>query len=267
MRLILNADDFGYTLGVTDGIAKAMVDGILTDTSFLVNTQYFDYAVSKANEINLKKLGLHLQLTNGQSLLGHDKLPTITQEDGTFYRYPTDIPEANLEEIELEFRAQLTKFKESGLTLTHLDVHVDIYGSIGDDLRRLVISLALEEGVSMRRVEEENNSMRLFDSTKGFTTDYLDTFPSKNSVPATLDNLISVLDKYKDKNCIVEVICHPGIVDEELLRSSRFNYRREVELNVITSDGIKEYIKKNNIELVDFSAVTSETYQNYKDKQ
>lgn len=56
MRLIINGDDFGYTLANTQGIIEAYHNGILRSTSVLANSKYLLQA--KALAASCPDLGL-----------------------------------------------------------------------------------------------------------------------------------------------------------------------------------------------------------------
>jgi len=47
-QLILNADDFGLTRGVNEGIIRAHREGILTSATLMANAPAFDHAVELA---------------------------------------------------------------------------------------------------------------------------------------------------------------------------------------------------------------------------
>ena len=49
-RLIFNADDFGMTRGVNEGIVRAHREGILTSATLMANGLAFDDAAKKALE-------------------------------------------------------------------------------------------------------------------------------------------------------------------------------------------------------------------------
>lgn len=256
MKLIAKADDWGSTPGVTDGISKAITEGIVRDTSFLTNSVHFDYAVQKADDIGLDALGLHLTLTYGKSILGHDEVPSITKDDGSFYRKPEMIPSDRVvDEIEKEFRAQLAKFKESGKTLTHIDSHHHVHTLLGPEVFEVVMKLAEEEGVSVRK--PLTDMIEITNTYNIPLTDSLDLGfgGGKTDEKSTIERLIGILDKYVDTDEVVEVMCHPGIVDEYLKEISGFTDLREIELATLTSDEIKKYVTDNNIELVNFLEV------------
>ena len=59
-RLIINADDFGLSHGITDGILLTHVKGLLTSTSLMVNQPATEYAVRRASEAPRLGIGIHV---------------------------------------------------------------------------------------------------------------------------------------------------------------------------------------------------------------
>ena len=47
-RLVTNADDFGFTRDVNEGIVEAHVSGILSSTTIMANGAAFEHAVRLA---------------------------------------------------------------------------------------------------------------------------------------------------------------------------------------------------------------------------
>jgi chitin disaccharide deacetylase len=78
-RLIVNADDFGRSPGITLGILDACRRGIVTSTTLMVNLPWSAAAARQAREVPGLGLGLHLSFcygpplsTDAGSLLGRD---------------------------------------------------------------------------------------------------------------------------------------------------------------------------------------------------
>ena len=69
LRLIVNADDFGFTRDVNEGIVEAHRHGILTATTLMANGDAFDHAVALARENPSLDVGCHLVLVQGKSVL------------------------------------------------------------------------------------------------------------------------------------------------------------------------------------------------------
>ena len=77
-RMIVNADDFGFSEAVNHGILKAMQEGIVTSTSIMANMPGFAHAVQLYHEHPDMAVGVHLNLTCYRPLLStHQTLVKI----------------------------------------------------------------------------------------------------------------------------------------------------------------------------------------------
>ena len=116
-QLVVNADDFGFTRDVNQGIVEAHQRGILTATTLMANGQAFDDAVRLARENPSLDIGAHLVLVGGPALStpGRD--------------LPAGIPRllaaiaARRIRIYDELSAQVRRILDAGIRLTHLDTH------------------------------------------------------------------------------------------------------------------------------------------------
>jgi len=80
-RLIVNADDFGFTRDVNSGIVEAHQRGILTATTLMANGGAFDDAVRLARENPALDVGCHLVLVGGVSLVDRNRALPHTVAD------------------------------------------------------------------------------------------------------------------------------------------------------------------------------------------
>ncbi|HXT49290.1 MAG TPA: ChbG/HpnK family deacetylase, partial [Gemmatimonadaceae bacterium] len=82
-RLIINADDFGFSEGVTRGIVEAHVAGSVTSTSIMANGIDWQNAVARARALRTIGVGVHLNLVQGRPLL---RVPSLTDaRTGEFF--------------------------------------------------------------------------------------------------------------------------------------------------------------------------------------
>ena len=103
-RLIVNADDLGYTEGVTDGIVEAHARGIVTSTSLMVEGEDAVRAGVLTRSAPALSVGLHAVLDSGGEL--------------------TVAPESSASELE----RQLGRFLELvGHAPTHVDSHHHVH--------------------------------------------------------------------------------------------------------------------------------------------
>lgn len=116
-RLVVNADDFGFTHDVNEGIVEAHQRGILTATTVMANGAAFQHAVELARRNPALDVGCHLVLVGGQSLLrpGEDLPGSVTKMMAAIT--------ARLLQPYAELRAQIAHILDSGLTPLHMDTH------------------------------------------------------------------------------------------------------------------------------------------------
>lgn len=130
---IINGDDFGMSTEVNKAIITAHEQGILTSTSLMVTGEAFEEAVALAQTHPNLAVGLHLVLVCGKSALPASQIPHLVDQEGNF---PQDSVKAGLryqfnpaarQELQQEIRAQLVKFRQTGLPLSHVDGHLHLH--------------------------------------------------------------------------------------------------------------------------------------------
>lgn len=89
MKLIINADDFGLSKSITDGIIEGIQGGYITSTSIMANMEYAGYAIDCAIKNNISHIGLHVTLTAGKPILPN---PRLTRGGGSSFRKVNKLP-------------------------------------------------------------------------------------------------------------------------------------------------------------------------------
>ncbi|MFM6581379.1 MAG: hopanoid biosynthesis-associated protein HpnK, partial [Dolichospermum sp.] len=131
--LVINADDFGFSDSVNTAIIQAHTQGILTSTSLMVTGNAAENAIFLAKNHPNLAVGLHLVLVCGKSVLPPAQIPHLVDSQGNFSHNPTQaglnyqFNQATRAELRLEIRAQLEKFRDSGLNLSHVDGHLHLH--------------------------------------------------------------------------------------------------------------------------------------------
>src|SRR5262249_16373872 len=115
-QLVVNADDFGFTPDVNQGIIEAHRGGILTATTLMANGAAFDDAIRWARQVPTLDIGCHLVLIGGRSLITGRPLPwPVPQLLAGLVRRESRPYE--------ELSAQARKIVDAGVVPTHLDTH------------------------------------------------------------------------------------------------------------------------------------------------
>ena len=155
--LIVNADDYGLTEGISRGILHAHREGIVTSTSVIaLGPAYPKVASWLADEGDLG-VGVHLAAVGEDPpLLSAREIPSLVGKRGHLCEtYGGFVGRALLgridpDELRLEFTAQLECVKELGLPITHLDAHQHL--QLWPAVCSVVLDLATRFGVPAVRV-------------------------------------------------------------------------------------------------------------------
>lgn len=262
-RLIINSDDYGRTPEISRGIREAHSRGVVTSTTCMMNipTTAEDIAVALKETPNLG-MGVHLVLTMGNPISAPETVPSITDENGHFFKYTPlieHLPALHMEEVKQEWRAQIQAFiRAAGRKPTHLDSHHHS-SYFSPELFHGMLELAKEYDCAIRfpfagsvskELEETNKRVpdliREFDPRRPdrFVVDFYDE-------RATREELLIIINNLSDGT--TEVMCHPGYTDTLFAQESVYNNQRDRELNILTDPSIKEAIQANEIQLITFA--------------
>src|SRR2546426_717777 len=128
-HLVVNADDFGLTAGVSRGVLEAHRHGLVTSTTTLVNLPPLPELDAEAAGCPGLGIGLHVNLTFGTPVSPTAKVPSLVDAEGRFPRDPLVVEaRADADEIRREAEAQIEAFaRRFGRLPTHLDSHHHVH--------------------------------------------------------------------------------------------------------------------------------------------
>lgn len=274
-RLIVNADDYGHTPGVTAGIRQGHLYGIVTSTSAMMNRPLApaELTVVARTCPNLG-IGVHLVLTAGKPVLAADSLSTLVDSQGNFLKLPALVERINqidLEQVWAEWNAQVEKFmRHYGRNPDHLDSHHHCSYFTPAMFERM-LRLAEQLKCAIRKPFEPNPvdaalylPQDLVDTAEqnyaGFTAQALppttDAFIGDfYGEGATREYLLTVLETIAADpvHKTFELMCHPAKMDHELHEISDYNEQRTIELAILQDPAIRERIDILQIKLITFA--------------
>jgi predicted glycoside hydrolase/deacetylase ChbG (UPF0249 family) len=236
--LIVCADDLGLSPGVNRGIEEAHQRGIVTATSIMATVPHLTEALDVLARNPGLDPGVHLCLGPGASVAQADQVPNLLGSDGRLRAGHAALWKALVTgtikeaEVEREWRAQIEKVIEAGVTPTHLDSHGHVH--FFPSLYHLTVRLALDYGIPAIRggrplvrplgrrwwvwsILVVNWLLSRPRSERGAVASprWLAGVPVTGRLsPAVLHRLFRGLPRG-----VVELTCHPGYEDEELRRS------------------------------------------------
>lgn len=241
MKLIINADDFGLTHGVTQAIWDAMVNGAVTSTTMMVNTPGTLEAANIARENPELPIGLHINISLGDPLT---KCNSLTRNGHFVKPHVLGTDEGYLEdELGREVEAQYERFVELvGRKPTHLDSHLYAHQKFSK-VKSAVLRLAEKQDIPVRDMATMKYPTPVFEGN-------FKVKPGETGVDLK-HKFIRLVDGLKKADC-AELMVHPGWEDEWLLTNSSYNVQRKMEYDVLVDPDIISYLHNEDITLSSF---------------
>jgi chitin disaccharide deacetylase len=281
-RLIVNADDFGYTSGVNRAIVEAHSHGVVTSSTLMANGAAFAEAVRLTQTVPALSVGCHVVLTDGDPVLEAEQLPSLTSashfRDGMAGFAARSIAgDMNADEITAEATAQIRKIQSAGIAVSHVDTHKHTH--LFPRILRPVLRAAADCGVRAvrnpfgpRRPLRSNQllarpslwsryvEMQILSAFAGKFRQAVDregfTTPDGTLgivVTGALDETLFDAIARSIPEGTWEFVCHPGYNDADLQRGkTRLRESRETELRVLTLPAAREVLTQQGIELISY---------------
>jgi hopanoid biosynthesis associated protein HpnK len=281
-RLIVNADDFGFTSGVNRAIVEAHSHGIVTSSTLMANGPAFTEAVKLVKRNPRLGVGCHVVLIDGEPLLDREKIPSLTHSRRFRDSLKSFAARAlsrriDEEEIFAEVAAQIRKLQASAISVSHVDTHKHTH--LFPRILRPVLRAARECGVravrnpfgprlpmrSSKLMQRPNlwtryaqlrilggfaKNFRSAVAREGFVT------PDGTlgiEVTGTLDETLFHAIAESIPEGTWEFVCHPGYNDADLQKANtRLRESRETELRVLTLPGAREILEQKRIQLISY---------------
>ncbi len=278
IRLIVNADDFGMSRGITDAIIAAHRHGFLTSASLTASVPGAEYAVSRARSFPSLSVGIHLNVCYGRPILRAREVPSLVGPDGNFHP-PREMTRrlwtwrAASAEIESEFRAQIRWMKDRGIVPTHADSHhhMHLYSGAATAFARAVKAEGIRSVRACCCVEWPASNLiagpyggnvfrralvqtyrGLLQSTifRGFHSPDRRVVISTNGRrdrrecwKLTLENIPSGT---------FELACHPGLFDPGFSEVDAIHSQRQEEFLCLTDRDLTDVIERRSIRLISY---------------
>ena len=245
-KVIIRADDLGYSEAINYGIAKTVKEGLIKSVGFMTNMPYSKQGWDLIRDYPIC-LGQHTNICVGKPLTDPKLIPSICGENGMFksskeYRR-TKEDFVVLDEVILEIEAQYQRFKEiTGREPDYFEGHAVASDNFFKGLEIVAKRHGLDYlgfalagpitfrntnlKVSMKSMEENYNP---WEALKKFS-----------------------LNDYKDDECGM-FVCHPGWLDDFILNNSSLTINRTKEVAMLCDLDIRKWLVDNDVELVTYN--------------
>lgn len=249
-QLIVNADDFGLSPAINYGIVDAHRHGVVTSTTAMLNAPAIEHAAQLSSDFPHLGVGLHFVLSYGRALT---PLSTLARE-GRLGKWVWEVAQqGRLDEREVaaELEAQYQRFLLLfGRKPTHIDSHhhVHLIPLVWAQVARFASEKDLPVRVDRPMLQQQGISPLSARGTAGFERD----FYGDN---VTADYFVQALEASSAQGeSSLEIMCHPGFVDNEVLKSG-YNTQRLTEWEVLTSGALKSEVASRGYRLATYGDI------------
>ena len=285
-RLIVNADDFGFTAGVNRAIVEAHTRGIVTSSTLMANARAFADAIVSAKTVPRLSVGCHIVLIDGEPILDAKQIPSIASASSGRVRFRQGLKSfatralagrLDAGEIESEATAQIRKLQAAGVNVSHVDTHKHTH--LFPSVLRPLLRAARACGVrAIRNPFGPRQPLRSSELLKrpGLWTRYAEVRilrmlavrfreAANRAGLITPDGTLGIvvtgaLDEklFRAVAAIIpegtwEFVCHPGYNDDDLkLAGTRLRESREAELRVLTMPEARSLLLNQGISLISY---------------
>jgi chitin disaccharide deacetylase len=293
-RLIINADDFGFTAGVNRAIVEAHERGIVTSSTLMATGRAFNDAVVLSKTAPRLSVGCHVVLIDGEPAVDAEQLRSLVSPQSGAARFNDNLKSfaaraltarLSAEEIEAETTGQIRKLQAAGISVSHVDTHKHVH--LFPAVLRPVLRAARTCGIrairnpfgprkplKSRQLLRRPNlwtryaEVRILRQLSGrfHATAEREGFQTPDGtlgieVTGTLDETLFRAIAEIIPEGTWEFVCHPGYNDDELKSAkTRLRESRETELRVLTMPEARDILSSQGIDLISYrELIGSET--------
>lgn len=281
--VIINADDFGISECVNQGIAIAIEQNAISSTSLMAGGKAFLHAIELVKEKKIPT-GIHLTLDEEFPVLPIEEVSSLITKEGNFKHRHQLLKELlftskiSAREVENCFSAQIEKCLAHKIFIDHIDGHGHVH--VFPQIAPIVAKLCKKYGLKKIRLPEEPIGLipPIWSNQKQVNRWVVWTFcqAAKRSFrradllwPERFFGIscggqiqsqhINSFLRQTGENTSIELMCHPGLEDSELLsRYKDWGYNWANELNQLCSVDTKKILEKNGARLINFGELRNE---------
>ena len=283
--LIINADGYGFTQGISRAIEECIEFGTVRSLSANVNFEYAGGLADLVRRFPHLSVGCHINPVVGKPLLDPAEVPSLLNEKGEFlykdFSRHVMAGQIRMDELRAEMTAQVRKTRElAGAAFSHVDFHMGLHRL--PQVYRSFLDVAEKSGVGRIRTHRYLMGM---ESRSPMLRHMVHMFESPTRIPkyawnlwlrsralkrglAMPDRWVGITNMADDRARITvpnylkmlgnlpqgfsEFVAHPGYIDEDLLRWSTYHDQRLRELRVLLSEEFRLALSSSDVQLAGY---------------
>ena len=244
-RILIKADDYGFTEAVSLGILLAHKNGIVKNTGMMVNMPAALEASKWIKEFPDLCLGLHANLTTGVPCSDTIEIPSLVGEDGLFIsskirraQFVDGFDPFVYNDVKKECESQVLRFIELNGGLPE---YMEAHAISSPTIQKAIADVSNIFGIDILPHHEPSPWV-----VPQFKSDHYEFF--KTGLPYS-EYFKSYLDLTSH---LILFIVHPGFVDQELIRNSSLTLDRLKDYELVMDQDVRKVLDDSGFEVISF---------------
>lgn len=252
-NMIIRADDLGYSKGVNYGIYESIKNGIINNVGVMVNMKDTLHGLDLLKGLDFD-IGMHTVICAGRPITDPKLIPSLVTKEGNFkpskaYRQ-TDHDLVNLNEVVIEIEAQYRYFlKIVGKKPDYFEAHA-VYSN---NLLKGLEIVADKYNLPLLPFDLNLDPVRFKKETT--IVSFMDSMKPKYDPYKTFDDAEEFALNSSD-NDVPMMVCHPGFLDQSILRQSSLTIPRTQEVDFLCDPRIRDEIAQKDIHLTRYTELS-----------
>ena len=245
-KLLVRADDLGYSEAFNYGLARAVKSGIIRCVGVMPNMEWAEHGVRLLDGTDVI-FTVHANICQGRPLTDPALIPSLVDGNGIFkdkslYREAKE-DFVVLEEVVMEVEAQYLRLVELTGKKPYM---VEAHAVPSNNFNKALAIVANKYGVESLKFEpgrgpKVGNTVFKFSMDSG-NPDYN---PFESLKKAALQPMA------EDEACLM--VLHPGYVDEYVLTTSYLTTQRALEVAMAINPEVPKWCEENGVKLMTYA--------------
>lgn len=246
MKLLVRADDLGYSEGVNYGIEKSVKQGIIRSVGVMPNMEATPHGLKLLEGADVC-LGQHTNICIGKPITDPKLIPSLVQANGEFksskeYRSAKE-DFVVLDEVVTEIEAQYHRFVElTGKKPGYFEGH-----AVASHRYFQGLSMVAEKYHLKYQPQRFGSESTVVGNTEVWM--HMDSMNPKGYDPVAY--LKEIVENAHDHGCEI-MVCHPGYLDDYLLTHSTLTIPRTKEVEMACSIELRKWLEDKGVQLVSY---------------
>ena len=244
-KILVRADDLGYSEAFNYGLARAVKSGIVKSVGVMPNMQWAEHGVRLLDGTDVT-FTVHANICQGRPITDPKLIPSLVDENGEFkdkslYREAKE-DFVVLDEVIMEVEAQYLRLVELTGKKPYM---VEAHAVPSANFTKAIAIVAQKYGVECMKFGPKGpmigNTYMKFSMDSG-NADYVpfESFKKAVSQPMAEDEAVLM-------------VLHPGFVDEYVLTTSYITTARAMEVAFAINPEVPKWCEENGVQLLTYA--------------